>query len=174
MSFLDLAKKRYSCRKYKEQDISKEKLLKVIEAGRVAPSAVNKQPWQFVIITENDLLDKIKSCYAKDWIQSAPAIIVICGDHDISWKRDDGKDHCDIDVAITTDHMALAATDNGLATCWVCKFNAKKCAEILNLPDNMEPTVLLPIGYPDDLKDKDRHDSDRKNQNEIYYWNGTN
>ena len=72
-----------------------------------------------------------------------------CGNHQISWKRNDGKDHCDIDVAIAVEHIMLAATELGLGTCWVCNFDAKMCAEILNLPKEWEPIAIIPIGYSD-------------------------
>jgi nitroreductase len=171
MEFLELAKSRYSSRKYKSQSIEKEKLELVLEAGRIAPSASNKQPWYFIVVDEPELLQNIKSCYQKDWIQSAPCVIVILGDHNLSWKRDDGKDHCDVDISIAIDHMTLAATNIGLSTCWICKFDAKKTSEIFNLPSHIEPIALLPIGYPEDQTNTNRHDRLRKPLHEIVFWN---
>ena len=171
MEFLNLAKSRYSCRHYSSKPIEKEQLIEVLEAGRVAPSAKNLQPWYFIVIDEPELLKNIKSCYQKEWIQSAPCIIVILGNHNISWHRDDGKDHCDIDVSIAIDHMTLAATNIGLATCWVCKFDAKKAAEILQLPEHIEPVALIPIGYPTDKTDINRHEKLRKPLQEIVFYN---
>lgn len=81
MTFLELAKRRYSSRNYQDKPVDKELLLKVLEAGRVAPSAKNKQPWHFVAITEHDALAKIRECYEEPWLESAKAIIVVCGDH---------------------------------------------------------------------------------------------
>ncbi|MFW5886835.1 MAG: nitroreductase family protein [Bacteroidota bacterium] len=170
MTFIEIAKKRYSCRNYQAKPVEKEELVKVLEAGRIAPSATNAQPWEFIVVQEENLLDEIKSCYQKDWILSAPAIIVICGNHRLSWKREDGKDHCDIDIAIATDHLTMAATEYGLATCWVCKFDAPKCKKLLNLPEEMEPMVLLPIGYPVDSKDINRHDRARKPLETLVKW----
>ena len=63
-------------------------------------------------------------------------------------KRADGKDHCDVDLGIVVEHLALAAADLGLGTCWVCAFNAERCHKILDLPDNLEVIALLPLGYP--------------------------
>lgn len=171
MNFLELAKSRYSCRHYAAKPIEKSHLYKVLEAGRIAPSAKNLQPWQFVVVDKDKILSAIKSCYQKNWIQSAPCIIVALGNHDQSWQREDGKDHCDIDLSIAIDHMTLAATDAGLATCWVCKFDAKKVSEILNLPDYIEPVALLPIGYPTDRADTERHKKLRKPIDEIVQWN---
>ena len=130
MSFLELAKKRYSVRSYLDRPVEKEKLLQVLEAARIAPSAVNKQPWNFIVVTNENTKNKIAETYPREWFKTAPAVIVVCGDHSKSWKRKDGKDHCNIDVA-AIDHMTLAATDLGLGTCWVCAFDAKQCHKIL-------------------------------------------
>jgi nitroreductase len=162
MQFNELAKRRYSCRKYKPVPVEKDQLLQVLEAGRIAPSAVNYQPWYFIVIEDQDNLKRVRQCYARTWLESAPVLIIICGDHKTSWKRDDGKDHCDVDVAIAVDHMTLAATSLGLATCWVCKFNARLCSEILGLPEFIEPIVILPLGYPADETNPDRHTGLRK------------
>ncbi|MCJ7696027.1 MAG: nitroreductase family protein, partial [Anaerolineaceae bacterium] len=105
--FIDIAKSRYSCRKYDSRPVENEKLELVLEAGRVAPSAVNFQPWHFYVIQGTDHLSKIHQVYHREWFRTAPCVIVICGDHSAAWKRSDGKDHCDIDAAITTDHMTL-------------------------------------------------------------------
>ena len=165
--FLDLAKHRYSCRKYDSRPVEHEKLELVLEAGRVAPSAANLQPWHFYVITGEDELRAIHQVYHREWFRTAPCVIVICGDHDRSWKRKDGKDHCDIDIGIVTDHMTLQATDLGLGTCWICNFDAQMTAEQLQLHGHLEPMVLLPLGYPLDRADPDRHREKRKPLSEI-------
>jgi len=167
MSFIDLAKKRYSVRNYKNLPVEKEKILQVIEAARIAPSAVNFQPWHFIVVTSEEMKSKIAETYSRDWFRKAPAIIVVCGDHSSSWKRNDGKDHCDIDVAIAVEHMTLAAADMGLGTCWVCAFDAAKCHQVLDLPENLEVIALLPIGYP---ADDEVPQKKRKSINEIVSW----
>lgn len=167
LSFIDLAKKRYSVRCFEDILVEKEKILKVLEAGRVAPSAVNYQPRQFVVITEEAMRQKIYSVYPRRWFQDAPVIIAVCGDHKTSWKRNDGKDHCDIDVAIAIDHMTLQATDLGLGTCWICAFDAKRCHDILGLPDYMEVIALLPLGYPAGERVQEIK---RKELNEMVRW----
>jgi len=150
MSFLELAKKRYSVRGYKNMPVEKEKLMYVLEAARHAPSAVNKQPLHFIVITEPSLKNEIAESYPRDWFKTAPAIIAVCGHHAESWKRKDGKDHCDIDAAIAADHITLAAADIGLGTCWVCAFDAEMCHKALQLPEDQEVIALIPIGYPAD------------------------
>ena len=107
--------------------------------------------------------------YERQWFETAPLIIVVCADHLQSWKRSyDGKDFAGIDVAIATDHMTLMATSLGLGTCWICHFNTKKCIELLNLPPNIEPIALLPVGYPKGEMPLKK----RKKLNEIVFWNG--
>ncbi len=167
MKFNDLIKKRYSNRKFKDMPVEKEKILEVIEAGRNAPSAHNFQPWHFIVITNEEGRKKVSEAYPKNWFKSAPVIVVACGNHDESWKRDDEKDHCDIDIAIAVDHMTLAATDIGLGTCWVCAFDAEKCHKILELPENLEVIALMPMGYP--LEDK-VVEKKRKAIDEIVSW----
>ena len=85
----------------------------------------------------------------------------------LSWIRKDGKDHCDIDVAIAVDHMTLAATDLGLGTCWVCAFDAKKCHKVLELPENLEVIALLPMGYPMEESEPEKK---RKSIKDMVSW----
>jgi nitroreductase len=167
MSFLELAKKRYSVRKYKDQPVEREKLLQVLEAARNAPSACNFQPWHFIVLTDETIKSKVAETYPRDWFKKAPVVIVACGDHSVSWKRADGKDHCDVDLAIAVEHMALAAAELGLGTCWICAFDAKRCHEILALPDNLEVIALLPLGYPEEERIPDKN---RKRLEEIVTW----
>jgi nitroreductase len=168
MNFLELATARYSVRSYLDQEVEREKLLQVLEAGRIAPSAVNFQPVHFIVVTEKEEKEKLYEVYTRDWIKEAPAIIIVCGDHKVSWKRKDGKDHSDIDVAIVVDHMTLAAADLGLGTCWVCAFDAARCHELFHLPEHLEATVLLPIGYP---KSERPAGIRRKSIEELVSWN---
>jgi len=171
MNFPELARKRYSCRQYDSRPVEPEKIEQILEAGRIAPSAVNFQPWRFHVFTGQENLARLYRVYHREWFSTAPCAIAICGDHRESWKRGDGKDHCDIDIAIATDHMTLQAAELGLATCWICNFDPQKTRELLELPDHQEPLVLLPVGYPLDSKDPDRHREKRKAMQEIVtYW----
>ncbi len=153
MHFNQLLRERYSIRDYKPLKVSKALVIEVLEAGRMAPSAANKQPWNFILVSEDEKLGKLKEAYSRDWFKDVPQMIVVCGDHNESWKRAvDLKDHCDVDAAIAIDHMTLRATELGLGTCWVCHFDPKLVSEALNLPDHIEPIALLPIGYPVEVK----------------------
>lgn len=165
---LALAQQRYSVRSFTSQPVADEALQYILEVARLAPSAVNLQPWSFVVVRERSLLDSLATVYAREWFASAPCCIVVCGNHNEAWhRRYDGKDHCDIDIAITTEHMALAATEQGLGSCWVCNFDAAACKQLLQLPEGVEPIVLLPIGYPaqDSVPEKKR-----KTLEEIVTW----
>jgi len=168
--FLELAKKRYSVRNFLDQPVEEEKLLHILEAARIAPSAVNFQPWHIVVIREKEKRSELAITYNRSWFLQAPVVLIVCSDHRTSWKRADGKDHADIDIAIITDHMTLAAAELGLGTCWVCNFDAKKCREILNLPDHIEPVVYLPIGYPIRNPEEPSRHLVRKKLEEIIHW----
>lgn len=149
MNFSQLVNARFSVRSYKNIPVEAEKLTKVLEAARLAPSAVNFQPWHFIVIDNKEVLNRIYSVYNRTWIKEAPVIIVACSDHNQSWKRgSDGKDSADIDISIAVDHMTLQATELGLGTCWVCNFDVNLCKKILDIPNHIEPVVLLPLGYP--------------------------
>lgn len=170
MSFLELAKKRYSVRSYKSKAVSDEDLNYVLEAGRVAPSAVNYQPWKFLVIKEKENLEKVCDLYHRDWFKQAPVVIILFADHSQAWKRADGKDHADIDVAIAADHMTLAASDKGLGTCWICNFDKQKTVEFFNLPEHLEPVVFLPLGYPSSETNTERHGEKRKPLEDIVWF----
>ncbi len=170
MQFIELAKKRFSVRQFNPEKVEEHKLKHILEAARIAPSAVNYQPWHFIVLTDEKKREAVSSTYNAQWIRSAPVIIAACGDHSASWKRGDGKDHLDIDVAIAIDHITLAAAELGLGTCWVCAFDAEKCKRILGLPDSFEVVALIPLGYPDEKGDTGRFDTARKKLEEIVHW----
>ncbi len=142
---------RRSVRAYTEKLPSHEDLTEVLEAARLAPTAVNKQPFRMVCVTDKAVLEKLFASYKRDWIKTAPCVIVVIADHSQSWHRGlDGKDHADIDAAIATDHLTLRATELGLGTCWVCNFDAEMVHKDLNLSEVEEAVVLVPIGYAND------------------------
>ncbi len=157
MNLFELVKARYSCRNYQPTSVEQEKLDYIMECVRFAPSAVNRQPWKFRIISNEEDRKKICQCYNRDWISTAPVIIIASILHDEEWVRSDGKHHGDIDIAIAVEHLCLAATEQRLSTCWVCNFDAERCKESFGLADNEEAAVLIPLGYPaDEWKEKKR------------------
>jgi nitroreductase len=128
--------------------IEDDKIAYILECARLAPSAANYQPWQFLVVKNDAVKRSLHECYHAKWFTEAPVFIVACSDTSQSWKRSfDSKDHADIDVSIAVEHICLAAAEQGLGTCWVCNFNAQKCAEILNLPENVYPVAIIPVGY---------------------------
>ena len=161
MNFLELTKNRYSCRNYQPARVEQEKLDYIMECVRLAPSACNKQPWSFRIITNEEERRKLCQCYNREWFATAPVMIIASILHDEEWVRGDGKQHGNIDIAIAVEHLCLAATEQGLGTCWVCNFDAERCKNLFGLSENEEPAVLIPLGYPaDKLKDKNRKTMD--------------
>lgn len=157
MNFLELCKNRYSCRAYESRAVAQEQLDYIMECVRLAPSAVNRQPWHFYLVSQEEAKEKLQQCYNRDWFKTAPMYIVATVLHDEEWVRADGKHHGDIDIAIAVEHLCLAATEQGLATCWVCNFDASLCKTMLNLPATEEPAVIIPLGYAaDDLNEKKR------------------
>lgn len=165
--FTSLANQRYSCRDFQPKKVEHEEIIKVIDAARLAPSACNKQPWTFHIVENPEIRNALVECYNREWFKTAPMYIVAVGNHNEAWKRADGKDHTDIDIAIAVEHLCLAASSLGLGTCWVCNFDKDKCAEILNLNEGEEPIVIIPIGHP---TKSDIPEKKRKNIDEIIKW----
>lgn len=169
MSFIDIAKKRFSCRDYQKKEVDKDTLLKIMEAGRIAPSANNFQPWYFYVISEDkNLLQKMYDAYPRKWFNGTPVVIVACANYSQGWVRDtDGKNHAEIDVSIAIDHITLQAADLGLGTCWICHFDVDMVKKVLNLAENVEPVALISLGYCNKQADINRFETKRKKIDEI-------
>ena len=147
MSFLTLAAQRYSVRAYKPDAIEPDKLARVLEAVRLAPTACNRQAFGLVVVHCEGRETELKQIYNKPWFAEAPLMIAACGVIADTWVRRDGRSYLDVDVAIVMDHLVLAAAEEGLGTCWVANFDAAAARRILALPDGVEPVVLTPLGY---------------------------
>ncbi len=159
MNLLELAQTRYSVRGYKQDAVPEEALQYILDCTRLAPSAVNKQPWHFYICRTEDALSKVRQCYNREWFATAPLVIVCCINHNEEWVRpSDGHTHGIVDISIAAEHICLAATECGLGSCWVCNFDTALCHQLFNLPDNQEPAVLIPLGIPatEDIPEKTR------------------
>ncbi|MBP8990304.1 MAG: nitroreductase family protein [Clostridia bacterium] len=161
MDFLQLAKKRYSTRSFSDRPVSQDDLMLILEAGRVAPTAANRQPQRMVVIQSKEGLEQLGQAAR---LYGAPLAILVCADHRESWKRrSDGKDSADIDASIVTTHLMMQATDLGLSTLWICAFDPEKVRKQCRLPDSTEPINLLAIGYDaGPAKPADRHATERK------------
>ena len=150
MDFQDLIKKRYSVRAYKSVPVEEEKIQLVLDAARLAPTAHNRQPFQFLVIRTAGREEELKRIYKKDWFVQAPVVVLACAVYDGAWLRMDNKNYAEVDTSIAMEHLVLAATALGLGTCWVAAFDPQAAREILNLPEGVEPIAFTPIGYPAD------------------------
>ena len=168
MEFNDLIKARYSCRSFSNKEVEEEKIKKVIETGKLAPTARNFQPQKIKILKNKEDLEKLSECTIFGW--NAPVCLVICYDREISYKRKmDNKEFGDIDSSIITTYMMLEIFNLGLATTWIGHFDPEKVKEVYKLPENFEPVALLPIGYPaEDAEPSERH-YERKSLDEILF-----
>ncbi|MEJ5200096.1 MAG: nitroreductase family protein [Anaerolineae bacterium] len=150
MEFTDLIHVRYSVRAYRPDPVPDELLMRVLEAGRLAPTAANRQPFRFIVIHTAGRQEELRRLYHREWFAAAPLVIGICVVSGEAWVRRDGVNYAFVDAAIAMDHMVLAAADAGLGTCWVAAFDPAAAREILGLPEGVEPVAFTPLGYPAD------------------------
>lgn len=169
MDFTQLIKERYAVREYTSKQVEQEKIEKILEAGRVAPTACNNQPQKILVIKSNEGLAKLTKASN---FYGAPLVFVVCADHSLTWKRsDDAKDSGDIDASIVTTQMMLQATQLGLGSLWICAFKPDVLTTEFAIPDELEPVNLLAVGYATgQAKTPDRHDTQRKPLAETVFW----
>ena len=157
MEFNDLITERYSVRAYKPDAVEDEKLRRVLEAARMAPTAANRQPFRLVVIHTAGRQEELRRIYKAEWFVQAPIVICACGVPEQAWTRWDGRSYLDVDVAIVMDHLILSAANEGLGTCWIGAFDLAAAREVLGIPENVEPIVFTPLGYPaDEPREKTR------------------
>ncbi len=149
MEYFELIQKRYSVRSYKSDPIEDEKLQKILEAARLAPTAANRQAFKVVVIHTRGREEQLKKIYGRDWFVLAPMVVGIFSIPRKNWVRSDGRNYSDVDAAIVADHIILAATELGLGTCWIGAFNAAAAREVVGLGEGFEPVVFIPLGYPE-------------------------
>lgn len=160
MDFYELAKTRYSVRKFKADEIEEEKLNKIIEAGRLSPTACNLQPQRVFVAKSDEARQKLKKVCKFTF--DAPVILVVCYDVERSWKNNlmPPYQSGETDASIVTTHMMLQAWELGIGSCWVGWFNEEEVRKELNLPDNLVVSCLLPMGYPsEEAKPSKLHES---------------
>jgi nitroreductase len=151
MAYFDVIEKRFSCRSFKDEKIDRALLNKVLEAGRLAPTACNYQPERIFVCESEEVLSKLK--VATRYTFDAKTILIICHLKSESWHRgNDGVDHGKVDSTIVATQMVLASTSLGLGTCFVCSFKEALVKEVLGINDDYEVDIILPIGYPNDIK----------------------
>jgi nitroreductase len=150
MEFNDLIRTRESIRDYDpDRSVDRSKLERILESGRLAPSAANRQPWKFILVSSQEMLEKVRVCYQKQWFRDAPHILIITGDKNKSWVRSyDGYNSLETDLTIAMDHMILAAENEGVGTCWIAAFDPSVLRKALNLSDHEKVFAITPLGYP--------------------------
>ncbi|MGN0193671.1 MAG: nitroreductase family protein [Pseudoramibacter sp.] len=146
-NFMELAKARFSVKKFSDKPIEEDKLEQILEAGRIAPTAANKQAQRVYVIQSEDALAKISAL--SPCIYGAKTVLMIAYDADEDWKNsyEDGIHSGQQDASIVATHIMLEAWDLGIGSCWVNMFPNTKAAQAFGLPDNIKPVLLMPIGY---------------------------
>ena len=149
MEFTELIHSRESVRSYNpNRPVQKETIEKILDAGRLAPSAVNHQPYKFLVISSPEMLEKVKVCYKRDWLKDAPLILVVVGQRDQAWIRSyDGYNSVETDVAIAMTHIILASENEGVGTCWIAAYHPNLLREVLKLNENQLIYGITPLGY---------------------------
>jgi len=152
MDFYKLIENRESIRDYDfKRKISEEVLNRVLNAGRLAPSASNRQPWKFILVSSRDKLAEIGECYPREWFKQAPHILVVVGDKSNSWVRvKDGYNSIEVDLTIAMGHMILAAENEGVGTCWIIAYDYDILAKAIGLKENEVIFCITPLGYQND------------------------
>jgi nitroreductase len=150
MDFQDLIRRRYSVREYRPEPVSEEALARILEAGRLAPTAANRQPFRIVVLETASRRAALGRVYHRAWFPRAPLVLCVCGVPEEAWVRSDGRSHLDVDAAIVMDHLVLAATDEGLGTCWIANFDVDAAREVFELRPGEVPLLLTPLGHAAD------------------------
>lgn len=170
--FLDLLNRRQSCRKYLNKPVEKEKLIRCIEAARVAPSACNSQPWHFIVVNNNELVPKVAECLRdkvmNKFTSECSAFIVVVEESGNLTSRAGAlmkqQDYRSVDLGIATEHICLAATQQNLGTCILGWFNEKELKRLLNIGKLKRIRLVVAVGYPESM---DIRKKIRKSINEI-------
>jgi len=147
MDVFEAVQERRSIRAYQDKPVPREKLEKILEAGRLAPSARNLEPWHFIAVTDAEKRKILSKGRFARFLVESPMVIVCCGDKEAS------QDWYAIDVALAAENMILTAVSEGLATCCVGSFDEREVKATLNVPENFEVLILLAIGYARDKVD---------------------
>ena len=153
MNFLELAKNRFSERFFSSKKVEKEKLDKILEAGRIVPTACNYQPQRFFVISSDEGMVKLKS--VTKFHYNVPVMILMCYDKNVVWTQPNDRllpnyNSGDQDVSIAATTMMYEAEELGVHTIWIRGFDAKTVQEVFELPDNIIPVMMLGLGYPNE------------------------
>jgi len=151
MEYSKLIAARYSVRAYRPDPVEDEKVQAVLEAARLAPTAANRQPIKLIVMHTAGREEEIGKIYRRPWFVQAPLVIGVCAISSMAWVRESDRFNARlIDAAIVADHLILAATNLGLGTCWIAAFNVEAARSVMQLPEEAEPVIFTPLGYPAD------------------------
>jgi nitroreductase len=151
MGFHDLIKARYSVRAYKPDPVEDDKLARILEAARLAPTAANRQPFRVIVVETAGREKELRRVYGRDWFVQAPLVLCVCAIPAESWvRKHDGWNAAEVDATIAMTHIVLAAAEEGLGTCWIAAFDPAAAREVLGLPMTVIPSAFTPLGYAAD------------------------
>ena len=194
MDFMEISKQRHTVRKYSQKPVEHEKIEKILEAGRWAPTAVNAQPQRILVMDTQENLDKVKEFCTFGWQQKyvdlakesdtedhkniviyygAPVVMLVCYDKEACWTHpESGKSSGATDATIVATHMMMEAASLGLGSAWISYFDESKARTLLNIPENWQPVCMLYVGYPaDDYKPNENLSAKRKPLSETCFYN---
>jgi nitroreductase len=164
MDTIETIMHRRSIRKYKPEAIPQADLDTILESGRQAPSAANRQPWHFVVVRDEALKRQVAAaCSGQNWLADAYVILAGIGSPSAS-RGSAGRPWYEVDVSIAMQNMILAATSLGYGTCWIGAFDEGQVKELLQVPEEMRVVALTPIGAPDASPDA----RPRKDVNQVF------
>ena len=150
MDVLSAIQGRRSIRKYSSKPVEEEKLLKVLEAARLSPSARNRQEWKFIVVKDFQTREKLTTeAIGQPFVGEAPIILICCGTESESIMKC-GQPRYTVDLSIATAYMILEAYEQGLGTCWLGSFDENKVKEVLDIPEKVRVVSITPLGYPDE------------------------
>lgn len=143
MEVYDTIMDRRSIRAYKKELIPKDKIEKLLETARLAPSAANRQNWKFIVVENEQIKNQLVSaCSNQSFVGTASHVIAGIGDSTQKWHQ--------VDLAIALEHIVLEAVELGLGTCWIGAFNEEDVKKILKIPQDRKVVALLTVGVPDE------------------------
>lgn len=157
MDFLTLASERYSVRKFDGRPVEQDKIDRILKAAQLAPTACNFQPQRVLVINSEEALAKLKNC--TKWHFDCPLAMIVCFDKNECWtRRYDNTQSGTVDASIVATHMMLEAAEIGIGSTWVMSYDPSALRAEFELPDNIEDTALLVMGYPaEDAEPNERH-----------------